>query len=86
MLNEDERVVASADLSKLSMSLVWTFAMETASLPGWLFLLPDHACQPCYPENLGTGLKDMNGETISDALWQIFIDAGGFPHPKFMGG
>jgi hypothetical protein len=35
----------------------------------------------------------MNGETISDALWKFFIDAGGFPRriqcdfdPKFMGG
>jgi hypothetical protein len=39
------------------------------------------------------GLKDMNGQTISDALWKFFIDAGGFPRriqcgfdPKFMGG
>jgi hypothetical protein len=38
------------------------------------------------------GLKDMNGKTISDALWRFFIDAGGFPRwiqcdfdPKFIG-
>jgi transposase InsO family protein len=26
------------------------------------------------------GLSDLTGDSITDALWQYFVDAGGFPH------
>jgi hypothetical protein len=64
-------------------------AMESLLAVSYCLMLLNRAAHKTWVN----GLKDMNGKTISDALWRFLVDARGFPRwiqcdfdPKFMGG